>query len=227
MIAAPKLHPAREKPILFSAPMVRAILEGRKTQTRRVIKPQPVALGASGNFGLAAKFGGGRKPLRTPYGQPGDRLWVRETWAPVDQLADRVEREDPVCVGYRADYSAISHESDNVHQLDVTHWNWEHSSVRWRPSIFMPRWASRLTLEVTDVRVERLQDISEKDAKAEGIDTSIVDPSPREPINAKNYVWARDAFRDLWDSINADRAPWASNPWMWVVGFRRVLGKRE
>jgi hypothetical protein len=225
--AAPKLSPVREKPILFSGPMVRAILEGRKTQTRRTVKVVSgrggVSLvhlpGAPGIYEHLDYDGAGlvhfqperqAKPLRTPYGQPGDRLWVRETWAPVDQLADRVEREDPVCVGYRADYSAISHESDNVHQLDVTHWNWEHSSVRWRPSIFMPRWASRLTLEVTDVRVERLQDISEKDAKAEGVGFHVGGPVK--------------AFETLWDSINGGRPwrCWDDNPWVWVVGFRRV-----
>jgi len=173
-----------EKPILFSAPMVRAILAGRKTQTRRIQN--------------------GRNRYSV-----GDRLWVRETHAWADKMAEGVEREDPVCVAYRADQTAISHEHENVHALDTTGWNWER--FKWRPSIFMPRWASRITLDVTAVRVERLQEITQEDAIAEGVgELGWIVPRQRE----------REAFSELWDSINAKRAAWASNPWVAVVTFK-------
>jgi hypothetical protein len=137
---------------------------------------------------------------RCPYGVPGDRLWVRETWAPQPEREEAwklPEHEggggsaDDVC--YRAD------ERPNDHQLGGL----THGVARWRPSIYMPRFASRITLEVTDVRADRLQDITEEDAKAEGVER-------------------QSTFRELWDGINGKRAPWSSNPFVWVVGFRRV-----
>jgi len=160
-----------EKPILFSAPMVRAILEGRKTQTRRaahVSVPVPLADAAR----------------RCPYW--ADTLWVRETWfSPPKPHND--------CLGYAAD-------NDFPHGV----------AYRMRPSIHMPRTASRITLRVTSVRFERLQDISWNDALAEGVRANGV--LPWSPV---------DAFRELWDSINFDRAPWRSNPWVWVIEFER------
>jgi hypothetical protein len=184
-----------ERPILFSGPMVRAILEGRKTQTRRVLKWQyapatgarfiPHAGGWQWLFegGCGSAYPGDQGALgRCPFGIVGDQLWVRETWAKAGEVGDEIE--------YRAD-------------------NHDPAAAKWRPSIFMPRWASRLTLEVVGVRVERLQDISDADAMAEGIQHL--------------YEWAafpRRTFQNLWDSINAERAPWASNPWVWVVEFK-------
>ncbi len=178
----------KERPILFSGEMVRAILEGRKTQTRRL-----------------AKVNADGYPCDSlcPY-CPGDRLWVRETWS-CGKVFDRtppgqiptVERDIPV-------WYAAEDGEESINR------------GRWRHSIHMPRWASRITLEVTGVRVERLQDISEADACAEGIMRAsgvcgqTVRPGPR------------DHFADLWDRINNDRASWASNPWVWVVEFRRV-----
>lgn len=199
----------RERPILFSGPMVRAILAGRKTQTRRVVKPEParqngreagdVYVSAHGDYPITVNVavpGGYRPvPLRCPYGAPGNRLWVREAFAlrsydcPVhdhggDYPAGKCDCEDKRRVCYRVDAGA------------------EHAAP-WRPSIHMPRWASRITLEVTAVRVERLADITEEDARAEGVE-------------------GRGAFVALWDSLNGKRAPFASSPWVWVVSFRRM-----
>lgn len=193
----------RERPILFSGPMIRAILDGRKTQTRRVIKPQPVGAWAA--------------PGKTacPYGVPGDRLWVRETWRPSQT------GEGSRCPAWYAADGA-----DGEH-------------VRWKPSIFMPRWASRITLEITRIDVRRVQDVG-TDALAEGVElTEFWTPKEVEgrPFEEKwwddFYFWSHYplvAFRKLWDSINANRGfGWDVNPWVWVVEFRRVTdsGKGE
>lgn len=184
----------KERPILFSAPMVSAILEGRKTQTRRIVKkPEyfPCLTGDCPHWDM--KLCAAEMQLHSPYGLPGDRLWVRETFLTRGAGAHCVYRADadPVeAAGFGAMYGG------------------------WRPSIFMPRLASRITLEVTGVRVEQLIDISEKDAIAEGIQSFPVSPS-RIPILH---------YASLWDKINAKRAPWASNPWVWVVEFKRIDG---
>ena len=192
-----------ERPILFSGPMVRAIIDGRKAQTRRLVKPQPdtnnvadIKLDLDGFLYVEA----GRWCQRCPYGIPGDRLWVRETWA--DTMGDPPEAI------YRAD--GERHPS---------------SALKWRPSIFMPRWACRLVLEVTAVRVERLQKISEADAKAEGCAAKdlVTHKGTMGPFDAEltqNAATAKEAYRALWNSLNAKRAPWASNPFVWVIEFR-------
>ncbi len=173
-----------EKPILFSGEMVRAILDGRKTQTRRVVRREHIPFVHSL---LAGWISGRWSHLPLPYGRPGDQLWVRETW-----LEDTVGN-----IRYRATERAVQ---DG---------NW-----KWRPSIFMPRWASRISLEVTAVRVERVRDISEEDARAEGVDSIVA---------TDTYSSYRMGFRKLWDSINAKRGySWESNPWVWVVEFKRV-----
>lgn len=186
------IHEIKERPILFSAPMVRAILAGTKTQTRRVIKPHPQMV----TDHRMAPWEGDPAVLmellastgrRCPYGQPGDRLWVREAWADCDKL-----------VRYYAD--------EDVHPLR-----------RKRPSIHMPRWASRITLEVTGVRVERLQDISEADALAEGVN---VHPDHHGKPRTSIYSPVQ-AYRDLWESINGPGS-WDANPWVWVVAFERI-----
>lgn len=165
----------KERPILFSAPMVKAILSGTKTQTRRIVKPQQFPLGTC---------------VACPYGTVGDRLWVRETWLQV-----------PAGIAFRADggdhYGAGG-------------------KLKWRPSIFMPRAASRITLEVTGVRVERLQGISEDDAEAEGV---AAEPHNGSCVDRRCFV---KAYASLWDSLNAKRSPWSSNPWVWVLSFRRI-----
>jgi hypothetical protein len=216
-----------DKPILFSGPMVRAILEGRKTQTRRVLNLpkksfsggpiyehpkmggwEPTILGGGGCF----RFGksGEKIPAPETVGiwhqttgvavqipiQPRDRLWLRETW--------KLGLSDHQCAGYQADmqYQCGKPIHDGPH--------------RWRPSMFMPRWASRITLLVTDVRVQRLQDISEEDAKAEGIFATDFWREEHPPSIC---------FSVLWDSINAKRpgCSWADNPWVAAITFTPVF----
>jgi hypothetical protein len=222
----------RERQILFSGAMVLAILAWTKTQTRRLrglakINEAPGAWELLGvRDGFAQFYSSSRDAhvfLRCPYGEPGDRLWVRETWAPADCMYQDHDLDEPGVVAYRADLSArFQHpgryaEPGAVPAYDLESWNF--GSLRWRPSIHMPRWASRITLEVAGVRVERLQEITEEDARAEGITGS----SPPGDFamsceGANGYVCA---FAELWESINGKRAPWARNPWVWVVEFRR------
>lgn len=202
-----------ERPILFSDAMVRAILAGTKTQTRRVVKPNP----RDGAFymldgwphrsrdGESNRMCGHEEPYACPYGAQGDRLWVREAWGVRasfdftdwrrDTMRGCTEAPPGTEVDFRADYG---------HQQEACFW---------RPSIHMPRWVSRLTLEVTSVRVERVQSISEDDARAEGVTPAAV-----------GDVTCWRAFRVLWDSINGERegCSWTANPWVWVVGFRRA-----
>ena len=199
----------KERPILFSAPMVRALLAGTKTQTRRVMKPQLVYGTVAGLFNswyLPRSEGGGtlypngkEKILGLcPYGQPGDRLWVRETFARIDgQTRPWIETD------YQATYTHGDRLGDT---LGI--------KKRWTPSIHMPRHASRITLEVTGVRVERLQNISEADAIAEGVRNSLHLPGGR---------FARENFEHLWWTVNGDGS-WESNPWVWVIEFKRVEG---
>lgn len=192
----------KERPILFSAPMVRAILEGRKTVTRRVVKVQP-HIDASGNFCVgSSNYGqdGYGKPVTKhfvngccPYGKPGDRLWVRETWARI-RVAQAPDQE---WVVYR--------ESDN--RTDY--------GGPWKPGIHMFRRDSRILLEVTDVRVERLQDISEDQATAEGISAQATESFRATGVERP----AGFAFRELWASTGGE---WEANPWVWVVKFKRV-----
>lgn len=190
----------RERPILFSGLMVRAILEGRKTQTRRIVKPQPVEApitngSTSGSYlawpnidaclewqDVIADTDYYAKAGFCPHGQPGDRLWVRETWSCID-TGRLTQRKD--WVRYRAT------DGEEMH---------------WRPSIFMPRWASRITLTIIDMRVERVQNISDADKEAEGLHAS------------QGYGPA--AFEALWNDINAKRGyGWNVNPWVWVIAF--------
>lgn len=196
-----------ERPILFSSSMVRAILDGRKTVTRRIVHGQRAMSSTAVRFEFpgsragwaandAAVRDGWRDMLRCPYGAPGDRLWVRETWAPFRRY------EPGLGVAYAA--SCDDGEFDYwtadgaIERLKIK---------RWKPSIHMPRWASRITLIVIDVRVERLHDITEQDAIAEGVD---------------EVGFPRETFASLWDGINGKRAPWKSNPWVWRVEFRRT-----
>lgn len=222
-----------ERPILFSAPMVRALLAGTKTQTRRVVTlrgAEAIEERSWQNFFLQSPWPWSPEAdawVPCPYGAPGDRLWVRETWG-LPPRYDPKEHGDlktkprlgPVC--FAADYTAA--DGTSIHA-------WE--GGKWRPSIHMPRWASRLTLEVTGVRVERLQDISEEDARAEGArrfdDLPSTHPygqdarwSCAEPKSTNECLGtARMAFGNLWNSINGADS-WAANPWVWVVSFKRV-----
>ncbi|MPW16948.1 hypothetical protein GCT13_08385 [Paraburkholderia sp. CNPSo 3157] len=225
----------KERPLLFSGPMVRALLDGSKTQTRRIVKPQPdfetarnalggdtssttVAYdGTMGGIGLKRGNAMGYvfPNIHCPYGKPGDRLWVRETWAQPTTL-------DPGPTVYRADYPAcVPAGFENVPPAEA---------ATWKPSIHMPRAMSRLTLEVTGVRVERLQSISDTDAAAEGVESL-----RNEGEFWKNYqtstascdyltcLSAGESFRTLWDGINAARGfAWDANPFVWVIHFRRI-----
>lgn len=188
----------KERPILFSGPMVRAILAGEKTQTRRIVKPQPDAQLFSINSGPEWTYPDRLDPDEPdwdrvrlcPYGQPGDRLWVREAW----HLWGPPERQ-------YVDYRATCPDADQL---------------SWKPSIHMPRAYSRISLEVTAVRVERVQDISEADAKAEGVH-GIARTLPYSGDDLASV-----AFSGLWQEVNGKRYPWESNPWVWAVEFKRI-----
>ena len=173
----------KDKPISFSTDMVKAVLEGRKTMTRRVITPQP------GNHpndeGYLSAI------MNSPY-QVGDILWVKETWCPqMNIFGQDMQDRTPF---YKADDD----------KLPCSH--------RWRPSIHMPRWASRIALEVTDVKVERLQEITEEDAIKEGL---------RDTFNQQTFYPATYNFETFWASIYGKES-WESNPWVWVTSFKRV-----
>lgn len=283
----------KERPIIFDAESVTSILSGIKTQTRRVVKPQPVvpvndAVGMydardvcyiesidegvvlwekhQKEWGMPQSIiddsrPGGIEYWREvcPYGGPGNLLWARETWRMVGWTDDFVG----AVIGYRADSEKLWRESpdsdewedwvlreierfsrlpgvvleDGEYEID------DESNIPWRSPIFMPRWASRITLEITDVGVERLQDISQEDALEEGVETDLWDQA----VVARDYSgegkwfesWgcddtdttkfvpyeeiARASFASRWDSINSKRGyTWESNPWVWVIEFERV-----
>ncbi|MFG6159674.1 hypothetical protein ACGTNG_12780 [Halomonas sp. 1390] len=231
----------KERPILFNDEMVRALLDGRKTQTRRLLKPQPGTTpddypGAPGHWWpcngvgsmvhvereLQNQAGGweGFAGTVCPYGQPGDRLWVREAHAlvPITAYAQSIGVD-------------IAQDPDDDYEAAIYRTGWERSTsgFRWRPSIHMPRWACRLLLEVTDVRVERLQDTTEADARAEGAafhDGMGVGHSGWRHDQKEVHEDARSSFARLWKSINGDGS-WDANPWVWVLEFRRIDQQQE
>lgn len=192
------------RPILFSGPMVRALLEGRKTQTRRIMKTPPDTFEDAASILSAC-----------PYGKSGERLWVRESHAIYTDAHARDKGYEVIL--YRADAAAYW----NMHPLD--HIEAEFNPLRdtcdyepkWTPSIHMPRWASRLTLEITGVRVERLNVISSADAEDEGVTLF------GEDNRIGDETLYQAGFRKLWESINGEGS-WAANPWVWVVEFKVV-----
>ena len=219
----------RERPMLFNGAMVRAILEGRKTQTRRAIKAIPWLPGTNPDFSQAAAFQNAGEfriagseemtsGFRCPFGEVGDRLWVRETWVPgYHHEAD--EDGSKVSIIYRADNSERSVAAPSYELAE--RWGREFSEdgdspPTWRPSIHMPRWAARLMVEITSVRVERLQAVSEADCRAEGA----AGGHGAIPDYAYNAT-AREHFEHIWTSTGGD---WKANPWVWVVEFRVTEG---
>lgn len=198
----------KERPILFSASMIRAILEGRKTQTRRPVKPQPEMMGSGGAWRWDGRKGSFRGSMGThiesfpdgarhycPYGHPGDRLWVRENIA-FDKGYDGIRPVD------------IPHEAPGIKRFYMA----DGLKPKWagqiRPSIHMPRACSRILLEITSVRAERLQEISDEDAQAEGVNAE---------FGNRHII----PFNRLWVSING-AASWNDNPWVWVVEFKKI-----
>ena len=223
----------KERPILFSAPMVRAILEGRKTVTRRAIKVQP-HIDASGNFCVgSSNYGqdGYGKPVTKhfvngccPYGKPSDRLWVRETFA----IESNRWADDPYSPPHKDGRPTQRYEDNKWDQphykaTDAEPELWyddrDSPGCRWKPSIHMPRWACRILLEITDVRVERLQDITYEQAAAEGVHRGPLREWCASDEGGACHKYPVSAFRDLWQSVGGS---WDANPWVWVVEFKRV-----
>lgn len=200
----------KERGMIFNGEMVRALLDRRKTQTRRIIKPQPELTKNSGFSWSGALYGAGSDDRETnrnfahvkcPHGKPGDRIWVRETFSPVP------DSDEPVGC------SALLYAADGGGPYG-----------KWTPSIHMPRWASRILLEITDVRVERLNGISEMDAEAEGIDMdALADSQDCYDCIADHNMTGRPtttgAFKYLWESIYGEEN-WQANPWVWVIEFK-------
>jgi len=260
----------RERPIIMSAPMVRAIIDERKTVTRRVVKPQawsyntdalgqPVLYPRSG----PEDFGDVSRPIRCPYGEPGGLLWVREAWRPWSW-----HEGEPITLEYKAGgprhdcNDAYEHSEDweeriwisvsdelNTKGVEVDEdglYRWEESPLRWRPGIHLPKFGARIWLRVTDVRVERLQEITTEDVFAEGIQIPVSEPNqpllriakPGKSPAAASYLpkgrllpgheplttdeWARIYFAERWDSLNYQRAPWSDDPYVWRITFERT-----
>lgn len=229
-----------ERGMIFNGEMVRAILDGRKTQTRRIMKPQPEPCPRGGHWWPSNVFKtmlhveeemqngkggwGGLVGDACPFGDVGDRIWVRETWATLgNEDGCCVDWEGNLCKGDERSVARIYRASCEQRPGDYGLWSipddayWkphtkEHKfEGAWRPSIHMPRWASRILLEITGVRVERLRSMSQDDARAEGV------------IAASGPMEAGLAFRELWDSIYGEES-WKANPWVWVIEFKRVEG---
>lgn len=237
----------KERPILFSGPMVNAILAGRKTQTRRIVKPQPVDCGdikhlVDEYFSRQVTGDGMREDFKCPYGKIGDRIWVRETWRPSRQPQNG--GLSVMGIKFAADDSIIPDQrADKL-------WTMARANS-WRPSIHMPRWASRIALEITGVRVERLNDITESDSEAEGVSPhveqkwwqgyykndplchtclpakpdgsapdSLIEVKPYRDLSHMNRTAKRE-YELLWNRINGPDS-WQQNPWVWVIEFKRI-----
>lgn len=237
-----------EKPIPFSAPMVRAILDGRRSMTRLVVKPQPNSKLGNGvpsdavarrpyiefphiwtieSRGIGVRQYEQSTPFSKsdaieywrescPYGKPGDRLWVQETFSEIPNQKPAGYFTDPKWIDRKYWY-----EADN----DKPTWG-----GKWKPPIFMPRDACRILLEITDIRAERLQEITEEDAIAEGVTFDVTEEVQREDMVtpgrdscAPVLIAPKDAFLSLWDSINKERGfGWDQNPWVWVIEFKKL-----
>lgn len=207
----------KERPILVSTPLIRPILTDLKVHTRRLIR-LPEGYDLAQNATVSHRHGiwwevrcepWATVVVRCPFGVPGDRLWVREAW----QIVTGAKAGDlGAVVRYRdMEVLPVTMPAEKPMPLGLT---WD----SWRPSIHMPRWASRISLEVTDVRVQRIQEITEEDARAEGV---CEHPAARSVVDSGMWTY-RAAFRAVWDAI--DPGGWDRNPWVWVVAFKRVAG---
>lgn len=251
----------KERPILMKGAMVRAILKGRKIQTRRIIKPQPSGSNTQNDpYGWRWKWTPTDKRIpifewgkdttgwismlkHCPYGVPGDRLWVKETWVELLHTSPATDRPE-LCEGDKLIEPATSYTDDSGQQR--WHYNGrviayratsavefcdgdgfigesanKDDMAKWKPSIFMPRWASRITLEIEAVRVERVNEITREDCIAEGIYQKggqwIIDGA----VTGLGWMQPEGAYRELWESINGAKS-WDANPWVWVIQFRRI-----
>lgn len=207
---------AKEKPILFSKPMVRAIVSGTKTQTRRVIKnliayDDRWVWKISKHSTLTVAVG---ERIKSPYGEAGERLWVRERWRAMAGSMTLIGTDG--CKNLIDYYSGFQEWKTCSYEQFLSPDNFELG--KWKPSIHMPRWVSRIDLEITKIRVERLQDISEEDAKAEGCEIGWTSPQKISEERRKDY---RGGFQQLWQSINGENS-WSENPWVWVVEFKKI-----
>jgi hypothetical protein len=211
----------KERPILFNADMVRAILDGRKTQTRRMVKPQPLWV-ADPSVPFSTPDADPRGIIKSLFGTVGDRLWVRETTCIAPK---RFATPDDTCLtDDDGDKRYVSYKADGHSEWAMRDYN-----LKWTPSIHVPRWASRIDLEITAVRVERLQEITEADAKKEGVDSVKYGKETFWKAYGKNLLpeggelvatrAAAQSFHTLWQSIYGN---WDANPWVWVYEFRRV-----
>lgn len=221
----------KERPILFSGAMVTAILEGRKTQTRRVVKPvrgyehndilkygMPFAADPFAVWWHSSETDRVGCLQECPYGKPGDRLWVRESWRAFNPTFQQVGGSGVFARMPMRVYANPPIENESIIEFKADN----SKGVGYKPSIHMPRWMSRITLEITNVRVERLNDISYDDTKAEGWGgyTNSLTPTddPFEIAGNSPSTW----FRKLWDHINGKKHPWESNPYVWVIEFKNL-----
>lgn len=242
-----------ERGMIFNGEMTRAILDGRKTQTRRIMKVQPEpSKSRPGDFRFLSKklesmvhvsdLVPGNSPIADchlffqehccPFGAVGDRIWVRETWGVVSHELDEDGRirpwtpdrpatainEMPFGNGYYSGHAIYAADGDFTWGDDD---GYENGRSCWKPSIHMPRWASRILLEITDVRVERLNAISQEDAQAEGMELTGWRPTYSDPDSGGEVWTPYDNFAQLWESIYGEES-WKANPWVWVITFRRV-----
>lgn len=226
---------SKERGMIFNGEMVLAILDGRKTQTRRIVKPQPELTKGSGFSWKGAVFGAGSDDRETnrnfahvkcPHGKPGDRIWVRETWQAINDSVDEYGH-----VEERTYAPSIPKEKNTYwHTVYQEHFGSESREDRgfpWRPAIHMPRWASRILLEITDVHVERLHSISDRDALAEGLFQ--LPASGRYCLQPGMQYFgmashnAKEVYSWLWESIYGEES-WQANPWVWVIKFKRIEG---
>lgn len=226
----------RDTPILFQPPMVRAILDGRKTQTRRLVKPQPekrlvVGVGPLLTFAQRGSTNRWLYPnardqiiASCPYGRPGDRLWVKETWRP--SISHGCAGNTCDCADVNVTYAADGAVDDFPDRAIPDAWTMPKAAARGNVSpLFMPKWASRIWLELKDVRLQRLQDIEAQDAAAEGLHQ--LPATGRYVINPGDQYFGsastnpREVFEWLWEAINGPDS-WGANPWVWALTFKRV-----